>query len=88
MPGEMGAGVALERGGSVAELEEDGEGLKWGELYTPALSHRRRLSSSSSSSASSFLSFCPSYSFSLLQFCFTAANALYLFSASLRSYSI
>lgn len=62
MPGEMGA---LEGGGSIAELEGDGEGLKRGELYTRALSHRRRLSSSSSSSASSFPSFCPSCPLSL-----------------------
>lgn len=38
MPGEMGARVALEGGGSVAELEGDGEGLKGGELYTRGLS--------------------------------------------------
>lgn len=66
MPGEMGARVALEGGGSVAELEGDGEGLKGGELYTRGLSHRRCLSSSSSSSsASSFSPFCLFLSFSL-----------------------
>lgn len=33
MPGEMGARVALEGGGSVAELERDGEGNRKGENY-------------------------------------------------------
>lgn len=58
--------MALEEGGSVDELEGDGEGLKGGELYTRSLSYRRRLSSSSSSSASSFSFF---LSVSLFLFC-------------------
>lgn len=71
MPGEMGAGVALEGGGSIAGLEKawgttrgQKEKTPGGELYTRDLSHRRRLSSASSS-----FSLCPylrcSYSFFL-----------------------